>query len=257
MAYRFREQYQAVLGKRRQLREANAYSVPDDVGTRVAILVPFIQELVYEEEDSQANFEKQTDELMTHYAQHERDPYYVMGATPADFEDTLTDRSVPTVVVSGFGNFSATAVPFSKDRRQDARFGYLDWQHLAGMSTHLKLGKFVMYTCGGFYREFNPPLASGVVSSYRNILAPIGLGIKAVGMQVNEPLIQPVTTKDELDYEEIKRLYPLQRERVVPPVVPDPAYVAVRGLYNRYLNRELQEKPRAESIPYPDLRQYL
>lgn len=257
MAYRFRERYQAVLGKRRQLREAQAFSASDEIGSKVAILVPFLEELVYDEADSQDNFEKQTGELMEHYAQRQRNPYYVMGATPADFEDALTETSVATIVVEGFGNFSATAVPFSKNRARDARYGYLDWQHLAAMTTHLKLGRFIMYTCGGFYREFNPPLASGVVSTYRNIVAPTGLGITASGMRVNEPLMQPITTEDELDYDEVKRLFPLQRERLVPPVVPDPAYVAVRGVYNRYLNRELQQVPRPEPIPYPDLRHYL
>jgi hypothetical protein len=261
MAYRFRERYQAVLGKRRQLREAGLFSVPDEPGSRVAILVPFLEELVYDERDSSGNFEKQTAELAAHYTAREREAYHVMGATAEDFEQALTDTSVSTVVVEGFGNFSAVAVPFQKDRNHDARYGYLDWQHLAAMSTHLKLGKFVMYTCSGFLRQFNPPLASGVVSSFRNIQAPSGLALNAIGMQDNEPLIRSITAEDELTYDEIRERFKAPRYEDIPEGVPDAVYAAARGL-RQFVHRHLAEAedfvpPRSTPIPTPDLRQYL
>jgi hypothetical protein len=257
MAYRFRERYQAVLGKRQQLQEAQAFSVPDEDGAKVAILVPFLQELVYDEEDTLTDFERQTAELMAHYASLKRKPYQVMGATPADFEEALTDTSVATVVVEGFGNFSATAVPFSKDRDQDKRYGYLDWQHLAGMATHLKLGGFVMYTCCGFLRDFNPPLGSGVVSSYSNIRAPTGLGIQASGIHYNEPLMQPITTEDVLSYDAIKEKFRVPRNEDGSAIEQNAAYIAARGMYRYLLNRRPPSVPRPHPIPHPDLRQYL
>ncbi|HET6924577.1 MAG TPA: hypothetical protein VFH39_01990 [Candidatus Saccharimonadales bacterium] len=256
MAYRNREQYAAVIGKRRWLQSEGAYSVPDEAGSRVAILVPFLDEFVQDERDSRANFERQTAVLMDRYTSQGRDPYHVMGATPEDFEQTLADRSVPTVLVAAFGNFSAVVVPLSKDRGKDARYGYLDWLHLAGMATHLKLGKFVMLQCGSFDRQFNPPLGSGVVSSYANIWGAAGRLRYTTDAEGIDAPIEPVTTEDELSYDEVKRAFPLQRNREVSGSVPDPAYVAVRGVYNRFLNRNMPDIPRPEPIPHPDLRRY-
>lgn len=246
-----------MIAKRQYLRDEEAFSEPDRAGARVAILVPFIGELVSDPRDSRANFEKQNAELFDHYADQRRDPYVIMGATVADFEETLADQSVPTVVVAGFGGLPAVAVPFSKDRAQDARFGYLDWLHLAGMATHLKLGKFMMYTCCECTRDFNPPLPSGVVSSHRNIYAPLGRGIYATGVQDNEPLMQCVTEADELTYSQIKEEFPLQRHRDVLPQMPDAAYLAARGVYNYVLQRDVLNKYPPTPIPHPDLRDYV
>lgn len=246
-----------MLAKRAYLRAQEAYSEPDEYGARVAILAPFIEELVYDQRDSRLNFERQNAELADYYADQGRDPYVVMGATVADFEAVLADRSVPTVVVAGFGGLPSVAVPFSRDRAQDARFGYLDWLHLAGMATHLKLGKFVMYTCCECTRVFNPPLPSGVVGSHRNIRAPLGRGIYATGIQDNEPLMQPVATYDELTYEQIKELFPLQRHGDTLSHVPDTAYLAVRSVYNYVLQRDILQQYPPTSIPHPDLRGYV
>jgi len=257
MAYRFRERYASVLGKRRWLQSERAFSAPDEAGSRVAILIPFIAALVQDSRDSRDNFEKQTAALIDRCVDSDREPHHVMGATPEDFERVIADASIPTVMVAGFGNLSAVAVPLSKSMDQAGRYGYLDWLHLAGMTTHLKLGNFVMLQCGGFDREFNPPLGCGVVSTYANIYAPVGQGRYATDIEgVEVPIIQ-VTTEEELTYDQIKELFPLQRKRNVPPAVPDPAYVAARGIYNRFLNPHLPDIPRAEPIPHPDLREFL
>lgn len=260
MKYRFKERYQAVMGKREQLKAAGAFSDPDVVGSKVAILVPFIEELVYDVRDSRLSFERQTSELIAHYAARRRVPYHVMGATADDFAQALGDTSVATVVVAGFGNFSAVAVPFSKNRAQDERYGYLDWQHLAGMTTHLKLGKFISYTCGGFMREFNPPLAAGVVRAHHDILSPVGVGIMATGMEDNAQFIRPVTTEQDLTYDSIKMQFMKPAYENIPPGVPNAAYMAARGIYHRlvgYHEPPAPPIPRSTPIPYPDLRQYL
>lgn len=257
MRYRHREQYQAVIAKRRYLKEREAYSDPDQAGSRVAILTPFIEELVYDQRDDRSSFESQNADLANYYAEQGRNPYVIMDATIADFEAVLADRSVPSVVVAGFGGLPAVAVPFSKDRARDARFGYLDWLHLAGMATHLKLGKFVMYTCCEYTRVFNPPLPSGVVSSHRNIRAPLGLGIYATGVDDNEPLMLPVSDQDELTYDQIKERFPLQRHSDALSQLPDAAYLAARGVYNYVLQRDILQKYPPASIPHPDLRGYV
>jgi hypothetical protein len=99
------------------------------------------------------------------------------------------------------------------------------------MADHLKLGRFVMRSCGGTTRVFNPPLGYGVVSSHANILAPVGYVISLVGLEdpVNE-LIRPVTQLDELSREDVLHHFPLQRLRDVPDFVPDTAYVLARSV---------------------------
>jgi hypothetical protein len=257
MAYRFRQQYESVLGKRHWLEAEGAFSAPDEAGSRVAILVPFMSALVQDPRDTRENFEKQTAAVTEQYEKKDRDPHHIMDATVEDFEGVLEDTSIPTVVVAGFGNLSAVATPLSKEGGSRQRYGYLDWLHLAGMATHLKLGEFVMLQCGGFLREFNPPLPSGVVSSFSNIRGAAGKGRYTTEIDDLESTVPPLTQEHELSYDQIKELFPLQRGRRVGEVVPDPAYVAVRGIYNRYLNRTMPDLPPPESIPRPDLREFL
>lgn len=257
MAYRYKERYVSVIGKRRWLQSEGSYSVPDEAGSRVAILVPFIAALVQDPRDSRQNFETQTAALVDQYVAKDRDPHFIMGATPEDFEQVLADASIPTVVVTGFGNFSAVATPLSRDMRQANRYGYLDWLHLAGMATHLKFGEFVMMQCGGFNREFNPPLGCGVVHTFSNISAATGKARYATDIGGEESPVKQITTENELTYRQVRELFPLQRNWDVPPLVPDPAYVAALGVYNHLLNRNMPDIPRPEPIPYPDLRRYL
>jgi hypothetical protein len=253
MAYRFKEQYGAVLKKREALRNAEAFSDPDEPGSKVSILVPFMEELITEHDlDSRENFEKQTDRLIDYYTARGQDPYPIMDAKREDFERVLADKSISTVVTAGFGNFSAIAVALPREESQPFRYGYLDWLHLAGMATHLKLGKFVALHCGGYYRQFNPPLAAGVQSSYRDIIASLGRGRYATGDWEEET--EPATTKDELTYEEVRELYPMRKRQGIPDAA-DAAYVALRGIREQMRNPDF---PRPEKIPYPDeMRQYV
>ncbi|MEO6513142.1 MAG: hypothetical protein ABIR37_00500 [Candidatus Saccharimonadales bacterium] len=251
MAWRFKEQYGAVLEKRHQLNSAKEFSEPDEPGSKVAILVAFMAELVEHELDSQESFDRQTDKLVDYYTARQREPTPVVNATKGDFERVLADKSVSTVVVAGFGNFSAIAVPLQGSPEEPFRYGYLDWLHLAGMATHLKLGKFVALHCGGYMRQFNPPLAAGVTSSYRNILAPVGKGRFATGDWEKE--VGPITTAEELSYDQIHETYPLRTSGKL-AVLPAAAYVAVRGMQEQMRNPEF---PKAERIPYPEeMKQY-
>jgi hypothetical protein len=251
MAYRFREQYGAVLQKRRWLHDMEAFSEPDEAGSKVSILVPFMEQLVIDQQqDSRECFEGQTEKLFDHYTARGRDPQPVMDARKEDFARVMADKSVPTVVVAGFGNFSAIAIPLSGEREQPFRFGYLDWLHLAGMATHLKLGKFVTLQCCAYYRQFNPPLGAGVASSYPDMLAPLGKGRYAADEWENE--IKPITTKDVLSYEEIRESFPIQGK---PNIVPDAAFMAIRGVREQMRYPEI---PKPEKIPYPDeMRQFV
>ena len=261
MAYRFKEQYGAVLKKREALRSAGAFSDPDEPGSRVSILVPFMEELVTEPQwDSRESFEGQTERLIEYYTAHDRIAEPIMDAKKEDFARILADTAVPTVVVAGFGNFSAVAVPLSHEQDQTFHYGYLDWLHLAGMATHLKLGRFVALQCGGYYRQFNPPLGAGVQISYQNIFStPDGKGRFADGDWEAE--VAPITTAQELSYEEIRERYPQQGDRGLPNFI----HIAVRGvrsqLKNPHIPKLIHERgpniPSPDRIPYPDeMRQF-
>jgi hypothetical protein len=110
------------------------------------------------------------------------------------------------------------------------------------MADHLKLGRFVMRMCAGPTRIFNPPLPCGVVSSYKNILAPVGHVIHITGLddEVNT-LIRSVTDKDELTYQQVHEAFPLQRHRDVPRSIPDPVYYGIRELHNHLFQPKLQK----------------
>ena len=87
---------------------------------------------------------------------------------------------------------------------------------------------------------FNPPLPCGVVSSYKNIWAPVGHVIQVVGLEEDaNKLIRSVTDQDELTYQDIHEKFPLQRHRNVPSFIPDPVYSGARGLYNHLLDTSI------------------
>lgn len=228
---RNRAEFNRAAKRRRDLKEAGQFSEPDGPGARVAIVMPFVQALVQSDRDNFASFEQDADALVNHLAANDREPVLRMCATVADFESVVTDRTISSVIVRGFGTLSAVATP--KEAGEDSPVVLLDWLHLSTMAPHLKLGKFTMRTCAGVSRVFNAPLPYGVVSSHRNILAAVGKVISLVGLEdpANE-LIKPITESHELTYEEIKTRFPFQRGPKVPESVPDVLYHGARGLRN-------------------------
>lgn len=253
MAKRNRNLYADVLRKRDRLRTEGKFSVPDEAGSKVAILVPFIAALVQDSRDSRANFDRQTDALIERYRRIGRVPVAYMDASPDHFAQVLADPQVPTMVVTGFGNFSAVAVSSPEADTEGVPYSLYDWSHFAAMATHLKLGGFAMWQCGSLDREFNAPLGSGVVSSFANITAAVGQVRYTTDLEGREAPITPITTEEELTYEEVKERWPLQRRWRVPPSVPDQAYVAVRGVYNRSFNRNMPDIPRPVPLSRPDI----
>ena len=191
--------------------------------------MPFVGELVQDERDAYESFERDAPELAAYVVATGREPVLKMRASVQDFVEVMTDRTVASVILRGFGNFSAVSTPLRCG--EDLPYGMLDWRILAGMADHLKLGRFVMRTCAGLGREFNPPLAFGVVSSHRNIHAAVGRVIRVVGLDDEEnELIRPITHREALSRHDIMEEFPLQRQRHVPGILPDRAYVAARAL---------------------------
>ncbi|HKR81934.1 MAG TPA: hypothetical protein VJR27_02950 [Candidatus Saccharimonadales bacterium] len=255
-----RAQYSAVIGKKRWMQSEGKFSVPDDRGSKVAIMVPFLPELIQDPRDNYEQFEAQVAAYEAHYKQKGREPFSVMGATIDDFRGVLSDETIPSVVVTGWGSMSSIAAPFSSDRSKDARYGYLDWLHFSDMATHVKLGDFVMLQCGGFKKEFNPPLPLGMVSSHTNILGTPGLAHYAA-QSLEAPLPpDPITTAEELSYAAIKELFPLRRDRRVPLVpeamIPAGVYTTARDWYNQHLNTGMPDIPPPEPLSQPNLGKY-
>lgn len=230
---RNRGEFRRAEDKRVRLRQTGRFSVPDGPGARVAVLMPFVEGLVQDPRDDYDSFERDADALVDHIEAQGRHAEVRMRATVADFADVMADPTVPTVILRGFGNLSAISTPMVSD--DCGSYTHLEWHHLSQMADHLKLGQFVMRCCGGMTRIFNPPLGYGVVSSHRNVLAPLGLAISVVGLEdpVND-LIRPITTTDELSRDDILEQFPLQRLRQVPEFVPDAVYVGARAIHNRF-----------------------
>lgn len=228
---RNRAEFNRAAKKRFDLMSAGRFSEPDGPGARVAVLMPFVEGLAQDERDNFASFEHDAEALTNHVAANDREPVLKMRATVTDFETVVSDPTICSIILRGFGGLSAVATP--KYSAEDSPFVPLDWLHLSKMSQHLKLGTFVMRTCGGTPRIFNAPLPYGVVKSHRNILAPVGRVISLVGLSdpAND-FIKPITDLDELTYEEIRAQFPLRRLRNVPGFVPDGLYSSARALHN-------------------------
>lgn len=243
---RNRAEFRRAAAKRQALRAAGRFSQPDGPGARVAVLMPFVSGLVQDPRDGLESFERDADALVSHIVAHGREPVLRLRATVADFEDVLTDSSISTVVVRGFGNLSAISTPLGAG--DDSAYCSLEWLHLSRMADHLKLGRFVARSCGGATRIFNVPLGYGVASSHRDIWAPVGYVISVEGLEdpANE-LIRPVTDKDELTREDILSLFPLQRLRPVPGYVPDALYVGARAVHSLF-NDPYADLPRPQRL---------
>ncbi|WP_270889818.1 hypothetical protein [Pedococcus sp. 5OH_020] len=227
---RNRTTFRRAEAKVHALKAAGEFSLRDGPGAKVAVLMPFVAGLVQDQRDDYASFESDAQALVAHIEANDREPVLHMRATVADFESAMTDPTIPTVILRGFGNLSAISTP--REAGPDAPYTVLEWSHLAAMADHLKLGKFVMRSCGGMTRIFNPPLGYGVVASHRDILAPVGLAISVVGLDdpVND-FIRPVTETEQLTREDILSQFPLQRLRDVPEFIPDSVYVGARALH--------------------------
>ena len=245
---RNRSEFGRVLRNRHALQDAGLFSAPEGPGSRVALLMPFVDALVQDPRDDYQSFEDDAAELVRHYEANDRVPLVIMRATPDDFAGVMADATIPTVVIRGFGSLSQVAATLEKG--DDTQYGHLDWLHLAKMATHLKLGEIIMRSCGGATRRFNAPLPVGIASSFNNILAPVGRAISVVGLddEANN-LIRPVTDSDELTYNEIREQFPLQRNREVTGSVPNGVYMTVRNIYNHTVNQAAIPDPLP--IPYP------
>ena len=234
------------------MREQKLFSEPNEPGSKVAILMPFVNAIVRDERDDFESYEQDAAALIAHVRAQGREPHLRMRATPADFAAVLQDRSVASVVIRGTGTLSAVATALDHCE-EDGPYCYLDWLHFAKMATHLKLGRITMRVCGGTPRRFNPPLPCGAASSYSNIWAPVGHLIHVAGLDdpVND-LIRPVTDADELSYDQIKEKFPLERNWDVPSSLPDGIYVGARQVYNHFLNPDMRYVPKPTPISYPD-----
>lgn len=232
------------------LAEAGLVSVPDQPGSRVALLMPFIPGLVQDPRDDFGSYEKDAEDLIKHYEGRGYETDLRMLATVPDFAEVLDDPTISTVVVRGFGTLSSVATPHYAGA--DAPFGYLDWLHLAKMASHLKTGGFIMRVCGKATRRFNPPFPAGVVTSFSHIQAPVGEYLYVAGLDdpANE-LIRPITDAGTLTYDQIKDQFPLDRNWDVPGAVPDSIYDAARLIYNNRFNSHLASLPQPTQIPYP------
>jgi hypothetical protein len=241
---RNRAEFKRAEIKRRALRDAGKLSLPDGPGARVAVLMPFVQGLVQDPRDDFDSFEVDAEALVTDIESNGREAVVHMRATVADFEAVMNDVSIATVVVRGFGNLSAISTPLGPG--DHAPYTSLEWLHMSRMASHLKLGRFVVRSCGGMTRIFNPPLGYGVVSSHRNIWAPVGFVISVEGLDdpVNE-LIRPITDTDELTREDILSQFPLQRLRDVPEFIPDALYVGARAVHS-FFNDPYGDRPRPQ-----------
>jgi hypothetical protein len=241
---RNRAEFRRAEAKRRALRDAGRFSVPDGPGARVAVLMPFVQGVVQDPRDDFDSFEADADALVADIESHGREPVVRMRATVDDFEAVMNDPAIATVVVRGFGNLSSISTPLGPG--DDAAYTNLEWLHLSRMASHLKLGRFVVRSCGGMTRIFNPPLGYGVVSSHQNIWAPVGFVISVKGLDdpVNQ-LIRPITRTDELTREDILSQFPLQRLRDVPEFIPDALYVGARAVH-WFFNDQFGDRPRPQ-----------
>jgi hypothetical protein len=242
---RNRSEFKRAQTKRRALHDAGLLSQPDGPGARVAVLMPFVQGLVQDPRDGFDSFERDAEALVKEIESNDREAVVRMRATVADFEDVVNDATVATVIVRGFGNLSAISTPLAPG--DDAPYISLEWLHLSRMASHLKLGRFVVRSCGGMTRIFNPPLGYGVVTSHRNIWAPVGFVISVEGLDdpVNE-LIRPITDTDELTREDILSQFPLQRLRDVPEYIPDAVYVGARAVHS-FFNDPYGDRPRPQT----------
>ena len=106
-----------------------------------------VQGLVQDPRDNFDSFERDAEALVKDIEANGREADVRMRATVSDFDDVMNDPSIATVVVRGFGNLSTICTPVGPG--DHAPYTNLEWLHLSRMASHLKLGRFVVRSCGG------------------------------------------------------------------------------------------------------------
>lgn len=190
------------LAKRAYLIEHGEVSARVEDGARVAVLASFMPELVQDKRDSRRHFLEQIERVEALFRSSGQDTAVFMRATMEDYRKVLQDRQFGSIVLAGFGNISAIAVPFDRDEA-DSRYAYLDWLHASALADHVKLGKLVMLQCNGLPRTFNAPWGVGIMSSHSDIIGAVGQQRYA---SYDLPTT-PVTDEDELGYRQILAQY--------------------------------------------------
>ncbi len=119
------------------------------------------------------------------------------------FQELMSDRGISDVTLVGHGSLSHVVL-------DDERFNWFD---MARTTEHLKMGRFTARTCGGQFTDLNVPLGWPIMSRASDVIAAAGHNFrpKSINDSANE-LLQPVTTQDDLTYEDVKRLFPKQQE---------------------------------------------
>lgn len=205
-----KKQYERTLLRWESLHEAEAYSLPADVG-KIAILCSYSTNgevnpdhpiARYVSPDDPVTFRAEALALADGFQGEGRAVEVILEAEATDIRMVLQEPSFSDVVVIGHGNLSSVMVDNIED--PDRLFHY-DWASVAKDADHLKLGKFVQRTCAKPKRRLSVPLGLFAVSEHRNVLAPVGHYFAPTDL--NHPdndLIRPVTTKRRLSYDDIK-----------------------------------------------------
>ncbi len=195
---RHRQYYDRVLAKRAYLIEHGEVSAPVGDGAGIAILASFMPELVQDKRDSWRQFLGQIERVEALLQSSGQVPTIFMRATVEDYREVLRDRKFGSIVLAGFGNISAIAVPLERDEGS-SHYTYLDWLHASALADHVKLGKLVMLQCSGLLRTFNAPWGVGIMSSHTDIIGAVGQQRYAA----SDLPSSPVTDVDVLSYGQI------------------------------------------------------
>jgi hypothetical protein len=202
-----RKQFERAQERWQALHEAEAYSVPENLG-KTAIIVSLFLGYSSDIESDTKEFTKEADSLVD----AERDIGYtaevLMGATGSDITAILRDPNYANIVTIGHG-----ALPYlyiENGLRNGKPNNRYDWRDVSQNADHLKSGRFVQRHCGNAARNLSVPLGSFAMQQQDSVMAALNSYYQP--SQLPESLyednsIQLVPSGSPMDYGVVKALF--------------------------------------------------
>ena len=197
-----RKQFRRAYEKRQRLLDEERFSAARHVGVlAVGFSLYSIGETSAERLNEFQVFSNEADLICRKATKQGRPIDLYRGLDRRVMNQIFTDPSISDIVLIGHGNLSKLYLDDGDE---------YDWRDAHRVSTHLKQGVFIQRFCGNTLRNLSVPLATFAMRDHRNIIAAPRQSFQPEIDPSDEALLRPVSDIETLQYDDIKRLFPIQ-----------------------------------------------
>lgn len=202
-----RKQFERAQARWQELHDAEAYSVPENVG-RTAIIVSLLIGSSSDLESDTKEFTREANSLVAAERSIGYDAEIIMDAVGSDITAVLRDPHYTNVVTIGHGALSYLYI--HNGLRNGKLNSYYDWRDVSRNADHLKTGRFIQRHCGNAVRRLSVPLGSFAMQQQDSVMAAVNRYYQPSQLPKSlyeDSGIQTVPSGSPMDYGVVKSLF--------------------------------------------------